>query len=274
MEAQAKNTAVTNWKVMSYNVLLNFTKEGRDPNFTVDLVESVLSESPDILGTQETTFDLQEKCLKNLTGYTCFIGEVYHDELRRGNYIYIKDNKFNVIEFGHRFMSDTPTVRSKYEKSREYRGFNYLHLEDKETGSRLLFLNLHADYRADEDTRVLQLRAVNTFIKDPKWENTPIVILGDFNSTAPQASITTFLAENERLGMTSEVAEVTGDTGPTLVEGKFTQRIPYVFDYIFVTKDLIRTKYYSAIDNIKNGKYPSDHLPVVANIEVDAPLKA
>ena len=270
MEAQAKTT----WKVMSYNVLLFFTKEGRDPNFPVDLVESVLAEAPDIIGTQETTAELQEKCLKNLTGYTCFIGEYYDDKLRRGNYIYVKDNKFNVIEMGHRYMSDTPMVRSKYEGSREYRGFNYLHLEDKETGSRLLFLNLHADYRADEATRVLQLKAVNTFIKDPKWENTPIVILGDFNSTAPQASISTFLAENERLGMTSEVAEVKGDTGPTLVEGKFTERIPYVFDYIFVTKDLVDTKYYSAIDNIKNGKYPSDHLPVVAEIEVACPEKA
>ena len=39
-------------------------------------------------------------------------------------------------------------------------------------------------------------------------------------------------------------------------------------NYIFVTKDLISTKYYSAIDNVKNGKYPSDHLPVLAEIEI------
>ena len=265
---QTQSTAGDRYKIMTYNVLLFFTKEGRDPNFPVDLVESVLAEAPDILGTQETTAELQEKCLKNLTGYTCFIGEVYHEELRRGNYIYLKDDKFNVIEMGHRFMSDTPTVRSKYEKSREYRGFNYLFLEDKNTASRLLFLNLHADYRADEDTRVLQLKAVNKFLMEERWAGIPAVIVGDFNSTAGQASIPTFLSDNPRLGMTSEIAEVKGDTGPTLIGGGFTEKIPYVFDYIFVTKDLIDTKYYSVIDNIKNGKYPSDHLPVVAEIEL------
>ena len=93
-------------------------------------------------------------------------------------------------------------------------------------------------------------------------------VVGDFNSTAEPTSISSFLADNARIGMTSEIAEVKGDIGPTLVEGAFTQRIPYVFDYIFVTKDLVSTRYYSAIDNIKDGKYPSDHLPVVAEIEI------
>ena len=105
-------------------------------------------------------------------------------------------------------------------------------------------------------------------MKDAKWKNVPAIVVGDFNSTAEQASISSFLADNPRIGMTSEIAEMKGDTGPTLVACAFTQRIPYVFDYIFVTKDLIRTRYYSAIDNIKNGKYPSDHLPVVAEIEI------
>ena len=32
--------------------------------------------------------------------------------------------------------------------------------------------------------------------------------------------------------------------------------------------DPIDTKYYSAVDNIKNGKYPLEHLPVIAEIEI------
>ena len=255
-------------KVMSYNVLFNFEKEGRDPSFTVDLAATIREQSPDIFGTQENTAKMHEKCLSKLEEYTCFKGDIYIDSDARGNYVYWKTDKFNVIEAGHRYMSDTPTVRSKYEKSREYRGFNYLFLESKKTEKRFLFLNLHADYRADDGTRALQLKAVNTFLKDEKWKNVPAIVVGDFNSTAEQTSISSFLADNPRIGMTSEIAEVKGDIGPTLVEGAFTQRIPYVFDYIFVTKDLISTKYYSAIDNVKNGKYPSDHLPVVAEIEI------
>ena len=45
-------------KVMSYNVLFNFEKEGRDPSFTVDLAATIREQSPDIFGTQENTADL------------------------------------------------------------------------------------------------------------------------------------------------------------------------------------------------------------------------
>lgn len=267
MKNQSTATKIDCLKIMSYNVLLDFYKEGRDPSFIVELPASIREQAPDILGTQETVTDMHDQCLSLLEGFSCFKGEAYTENNGRGNYVYWRADKFNVLEAGHRYMSDTPTVRSKYEKSREYRGFNYLFLESCETGNRFLFLNLHADYRADEDTRVLQLKTVNAFLNEEKWKEFPAIIVGDFNSTANQASISTFLADNPRLAITSEVAEVTGDTGATLVGG-FTSKIPYVFDYIFVTKDKINTKYYSDIDNIKNGKYPSDHLPVVAEIEL------
>ena len=265
---KAINAGLETLKIMTYNVLLNFEKEGRSPDFTIDLEASIREMDPDVIGTQETTAEMHEKCLCRLTEYACYRGEAYTENNLRGNYVYWKEDKFNALEMGHRYMSDTPTVRSKYERSREYRGFNYLLLESRETGNRFLFLNLHADYRADEETRVLQLKTVSAFLKDEKWKNIPAIIVGDFNSTAEQASISAFLADNANIGMTSEIAREKGDTGPTLVCGLFTKRDPYVFDYIFVTKDLINTKYYSVVDNIKNGKYPSDHLPVVAELEI------
>ena len=268
MEKQSNNAKTDFLKIMTYNVLLDFEKEGRSPDFTVDLEASIRAADPDILGTQETTAQMQEECLSRLEGYACFRGEAYTEHNARGNYVYWKTAKFKALETGHRYMSDTPTVRSKYEKSREYRGFNYVYLESLETGNRLLFVNLHTDYRADENTRVLQLKSLTAFLQEKAWEDVPVVVAGDFNSTAEQASIPAFLADNARIGMTSEIAEVKGDIGPTLVAGGFTQRIPYVFDYIFVTTDKIRTKYYSVIDNLANGKYPSDHLPVVAEIEL------
>ena len=266
MKAQATKKT-DSIKVMSYNVLLDFVKEGRAPDFPVDLIASIREQDPDILGTQETTAEMHEKCLCNLEEYSCFRGEAYTEHNSRGNYIYWKTDKFKVIDKGHRYMSDTPTVRSKYEGSREYRGVNYLYLESVETTNRFLFLNLHADYRADENTRVLQLKAITKFLKS-EWENVPAIIVGDFNSTANQASIPQFLEDNPHIAMTSTVAEVKGDLGPTLVGGGFTQKIPYVFDYIFVTANTINTKYYSAVDNLKNGKYPSDHLPVIAELEI------
>lgn len=258
-------------KIMSYNVLLDFEKEGREPDFTIELAASIKEQSPDIIGTQETVLRMHEECLSKLTEYICYKGEAYTDYNHRGNYVYWKTDKFKALEMGHRYMSDTPMVRSKYEKSREYRGFNYVLLESLKTGRHILFINLHADYRSDEDTRVLQLKTVTAFLKQSRWENVPAIVVGDFNSTAEQACISTFLADNPHIGMTSAIALLKGDVGSTLVGSGFTRRIePYIFDYIFITKDTVSTRYYSAIDNVKNGKYPSDHLPVIAEIEICA----
>ena len=268
METRTVNAKNESLKIMTYNVLLDFHKTGREPDFPVKLVESVRGYAPDILGTQETTSELHEKCLSMLDGYTCYRGEAYTENNLRGNYIYWRADKFKALEMGHRYMTDTPTVRSKLEGSREYRGFNYLYLESAETGNRFLFLNLHADYRANEETRVMQLKAVTAFLQEAKWKDAPAIVVGDFNSTASQACIPAFLADNPRMAMTSEIAEAKGDTGPTLIADEFTKRIPYVFDFIFVTKDRINTMYYSVLDNVTDGKYPSDHLPVVADLEI------
>ena len=267
METHTVNPKTESLKVMTYNVLLFFDKEGRAPDFPVKLVESVREYAPDILGTQETTSELHEKCLSMLDEYTCFRGEAYTADNQRGNYIYWRADKFKALDMGHRYMTDTPTVRSKYEGSREYRGFNYLYLESLETGNRVLFINLHADYRANEETRVLQMKAVTAFLQEAEWKDIPAIVVGDFNSTSDQACIPSFLADNPNMGMTSEIAETKGDTGPTLVGGGFTTRLPYVFDYIFVTKELLHTKYYTVVDNLKDGKYPSDHLPVFAELK-------
>ena len=111
MEKQTKK--IVSLKIMSYNVLLDFNKEGREPDFTADLVSSVRKIAPDVLGTQDTTAEMHEKCLSQLQGYSCFRGELYTEGNARGNYVYWRTDKFKVLEMGHRYMSDTPTVRSK-----------------------------------------------------------------------------------------------------------------------------------------------------------------
>ena len=254
-------------KVMTYNVLLNPEKEGRPVNFGEEMAATVREQDPDLFGTQENTQLIHEVSFAGLTEYACFRGEeLSSDPAYRGNYAYWKKDKFKAIEKGHQFMSDTPDVKSKFEGSKEYRGFTYVFLESRETGNRFLFIALHADYRAEESVRVKQLRVLTAFLQSEKWADVPAVVVGDFNSTAQQDSISTFLAENPGIAMTSEAAKTKGDTAGTLIVGGFTTRQDYVFDYVFVTKDRIETEYYSVILNKKEGKYPSDHLPVVARL--------
>lgn len=254
-------------KVMTYNVLLNPEKEGRPVNFGEEMAATVREQDPDVFGTQENTQLIHEVSFAGLTEYVCFRGEeLSSNPAYRGNYVYWKKEKFMAVETGHQFMSETPDVKSKFEGSKEYRGFTYVFLESRATGNRFLFIALHADYRAEESVRVKQLRVLTSFLQSEKWADIPAVVVGDFNSTAKQNSIITFLAENPGIVMTSKAAKTKGDTNGTLIVGGFTTRQDYIFDYIFVTKNRIETEYYSVILNEKEGKYPSDHLPVVAHL--------
>lgn len=261
---------------LSYNVQQDVNKAGRRSDFIEEIAATILAKDADVIGTQENTTAISTALLKKLPGYSCYKGKVYHDSSGVGDYVYWKTDKFNVIDKGHQFMSDTPNSRSKYKESNEYRGFTYLILESKETGKRFLFVNVHTDYRGvgysspgDADpVRVKQLKTLTAFLNQKNGDNIPMIIVGDFNATPNKDSISTFEDDNPRLGNSMNVAKTKGDIAGTLVVAEFSTREYYVYDYIFATTDKIFVQYFSAVDNVENGKYPSDHLPVVANLDI------
>ena len=172
---------------------------------------------------------------------------------------------------GYFYLSDTPTIKSKYDDSNHYRTMSYVILEVKETGKQFLFINTHTDYRAQEATRTKQLSVLTSLIKKINKDNLPTVVLGDLNTYKTidgGVSLLTFLSNNKHIKLSYDVAESKGDTGSTLINNFTTRNDPYIFDYILVSIDSICTKYYTVVDNIKDGKYPSDHLPVLAQIDI------
>ena len=72
--------------------------------------------------------------------------------------------------------------------------------------------------------------------------------------------------------VTRDSAIIQGDIGGTLdkwdadTSTNRSAREDYIFDYI-LTKGNCDTVYYTVVDNkIDSGKYPSDHIPVMARI--------
>ena len=253
------------FNVMTYNILMDMNKSGRPSDARIRMVKTILNNDVDVLGTQEDGSEHSKYFVENLKKYDIYRG--YSDS---GDYIYWRKDKFDSLAEGYYFLSDTPEERSKYSDSNQYRTMTYVILKEKQTGKQFLFVNTHLDYRSSEETRVKQIDVLAALIKKVNKDNLPFVVLGDFNTTMDTSgsAVVNFLWKNPNIDLTSKVAESKGDKGPTLIEGKFTLRHPYVFDYIFVTPDLVYTKYYTVVNNIFNGKYPSDHLPVLAQIEI------
>ena len=253
------------FNVMTYNILGDMNKSGRPSDARIRMVKTILNNDVDVLGTQEDGNEHSKYFVENLKKY-----DIYRGYAESGDYIYWRKDKFDSLAEGYYFLSDTPEKISKYSDSNQYRTMTYVILKEKQTGKQFLFVNTHLDYRSSEETRVKQIDVLAALIKKVNKDNLPLVVLGDFNTTMDTGgrAVVNFLWKNPNINLTSKVAESKGDKGPTLIEGKFTLRHPYVFDYIFVTPDLVYTKYYTVVNNIFNGKYPSDHLPVLAQIEI------
>ena len=252
--------------VMTYNILSNMEKEGRPEDCRARMTDTILENDVDVLGTQEDGEEHSAAFIQLLGSYSVFKGDI-----EEGNCIYWKTDKFNLKKKGYFYLSDTPTIKSKYDDSNHYRTMSYVILEVKETGKQFLFINTHTDYRAQEATRTKQLSVLTSLIKKINKDNLPTVVLGDLNtykSIDGGVSLLTFLSNNKHIKLAYDVAESKGDTGSTLINNFTTRNDPYIFDYILVSIDSICTKYYTVVDNIKDGKYPSDHLPVLAQIDI------
>ena len=253
---------------MSYNVLGDLNKPGRPTDAREQMVQTILENDVDVFGTQEDNPENNEVFMELLGNYSSYVGVGENDN---GNHIYWKTDKFNLIKKGYYYLSDAPASKSKYEDSTQYRTMSYVVLEIKETGKQFMFVDTHLDYRASEATRVKQINVLASLIKKINKGDLPVIILGDFNTlvTKSNGAVSVFLGNNSNFVMTSKAAEKKGDTGESLVKQEdFETRYLGVYDYIFVSVDNVYTKYYTVVNNVSDGKYPSDHLPVFAQIDI------
>ena len=92
--------------------------------------------------------------------------------------------------------------------------------------------------------------------------------MGDMNShyKGGQGKVNMKLFEDDGFEKTCTEANVKGDVGGTLANSR-TTRPEWIFDYILVKGDL-DTASSTVVDNPidTDGKYPSDHVPVLAKI--------
>ena len=267
-ECEFPDIKIDSIKVMSYNVLGDLNKPGRPTDAREQMVQTILENDVDVFGTQEDNPENNEVFMELLGNYSSYVGVGENDN---GNHIYWKTDKFNLIKKGYYYLSDAPASKSKYEDSTQYRTMSYVVLEIKETGKQFMFVDTHLDYRASEATRVKQINVLASLIKKINKGDLPVIILGDFNTlvTKSNGAVSVFLGNNSNFVMTSKAAEKKGDTGESLVKQEdFETRYLGVYDYIFVSVDNVYTKYYTVVNNVSDGKYPSDHLPVFAQIDI------
>lgn len=225
------------------------------------IINNIEDVKPDIIGFQEVTWLHYNYLTDSLYEYDSVIN--YRDEsiMSEGCPVFYRKDKYDLIDKGSFWLSETPDVMSKDWGSACYRICSYVILKEKASGKELVVFNTHLDHVSDE-ARINGIAVV--LDKIAEFGGKPSVLMGDLNAKPNSA---TYLSATENFLDANIVAAVSEDGATYQNWGLMltNERI----DYIMVSKTGITVEKYAIVDTVYNGVFPSDHFPIYVDITLD-----
>lgn len=246
-------------KVMTFNVLCAGVGENhwcRRQKLVRDIIKKY---EPDAFGLQEAHYGWMRYIANQLKDNYAYVGVGKDDGGIKGEFspVFYNKNKYDLHENGDFWLSETPDKPGLGWDAVENRICAYAVLKDKETGEEYAVFNTHLDHIGD--TAVLE-GAKLVAARTEKFRNIKTVVMGDFNET-PDSEVYSFMLEND-FEDSRNIAEKADDIGSLHHFGKVSKMIDFVF-----VKNAVSVKEVKTVTDRINGKFPSDHYPVVADIE-------
>lgn len=226
------------------------------------VVNNVKQEQPDVIGFQEVQ-PIHEKYLRaHLDGYEFIVAYRTKLDPKEGMLLAYRKDRFTAEKEGMFWVSETPEKMSKDWGSASYRVAAYAKLLDKKTNKYVSIIDTHLDNASDkareEGIRVL-IKQVNSL------ELVNPILLGDMNDF--DDSIMYKYATEHGYVDAFKVADTfyigTGATYQAYGKKLNHKRI----DYFFLDPS-IHVNDYHVVDKLYDGVYPSDHFPIVININL------
>lgn len=255
-----------NLRVMSYNIRYDNPADGPNAwsNRKAFLVDQVKKVDPDILGVQESLPAQVEYLSHSLPGYGR--AGVGRDENGSGESttIFFRLDRFEMTESRMFWLSETPEVMSKGWDAAIRRICTYVRLRDRKSGQNLLVLNTHFDH-VGMYARRKSAELLNQKIAELNKEDHPVILLGDFNAK-PDSSpveILKYYLRDARL-IASNVTRPQQGSYNAFDASKPAEDL---IDHIFVSGDFDVMSYSMPVETLE-GRYPSDHFPIVAEIRL------
>ena len=185
--------------------------------------------------------------------------------------LYRKD-RFGMIDSGTFWFSDTPSVAgSKDWGNMPPRICSWIHLAETKTGHGLYVYNVHLDHMS-QNSRAKSVELLAHKIAT-RPTNDPFIVMGDFNMEIQNPAMQWL----NRIGIgkprlaSTDVWQSIHPNRPVGTRQGFDGKGsgPHI-DHIRVSSNLHAMD--ARIDtHSRNGRYPSDHFPVVANIRIEGP---
>lgn len=265
--AAALTLAAADLRITSYNVRYPAKSDGENvwEKRKDILIESIRKMDPDVMGTQEL-FKLQGDYIVEKLPEYAWLGVS-----RRGNTedeymgVFYKKSKWKVVESGNFWLSETPDApgSSNWDMSLP-RMATWALFEAAEGRGRFYFVNTHMAHRREDETArqksamVIQnwLGKLDAFV--------PVILTGDFNSAAEGGTYQKMIS-----GFSDAWKIAERRSGPEGTFHGFRGRPGNMrIDWIFL-RGAWRVKEAETVTWNDGGRYPSDHFPVWAVVELE-----
>ena len=250
-------------KVMTYNIRYDNSKDGDNwwEHRKDEVVKLVQHYHPEFLGIQEGLIHQVEFIKANSSDYN-FVGVGRDDGIRKGEYtaIFYDVTKFELVSTNTFWLSETPEEISVGWDASMERICTYGKFIDRASNKSLFVFNAHLDHRGPESRKMaarLMIKKINDLVRN----NSPVVLMGDFNCQPGSDPFNILLAELDD-GIELSTQPFYGPHGTFNgfdTEAVLDRRIDYIF-----SKNLEIHSYRHIDDRRKNQLWVSDHLPVLS----------
>ena len=260
-------------RIMSYNI--KFDDKSDTLNSWDKRKEQVVNlisfYQPDFLGTQEGLL-YQLQYMQNGLSHMKWIGVGRTDGKKKGEFsaLFYNTERFELLEDSDStiWLSETPGKPSKSWDAALPRILTWGKFRNTSTQKEFYVFNTHFDHIGDTartESAKLIVETVKTI-----GGNSPVILMGDFNVT-PNAKPYIVLTQSNSSLQDAYHRSVLPHVGPEFsfegfeVMGSSNKRR---IDYIFVN-DKVDVLKHAIISDFRDGRYPSDHLPVIAEIRLE-----
>lgn len=258
-----------NMRVMSYNIRYKNTIDSINGwEFRKENVVGLIRyHQADVVGLQEAQAEQMADLEKLLPEFGWY--GVPRVEGKSGEYtaiLYRKD-RFELLDSGTFWFSETPHVKGSKSWDAFYpRTASWCKLSDRKLRREFYFFNTHLDHRG-EIARQKSAEVLHTQISDIAGSR-PVILTGDFNASPTSITYQKLVAGDKLLD--SYKQSETPHYGPVNTSSGFFVRkepIRSRIDYIFVNAK-VRVLQHATLTDQQEGRYYSDHLPVMAVVDL------
>ena len=258
---------------MTWNIRYNNPDDGVNawPNRKDWVAEIIIKSKADIAGFQEVLVGQLEDLKVRLPEMDVY-GVGRDDGKNAGEFtpIFFRKDRFELVEKSTFWLSPTPDkTASKGWDAALPRIASWVKLKDRQTGTVFYVMNTHFDHfgtQARAESAALLLKHLRENFVDH-----PVILTGDLNTTPDSPPYNTLIGKGtETRPVYFDAFEHSAQKpeGPDSTWNGFEAIVPHRrIDFVFTTKS-VGVERFQTLDDQRESRFPSDHLPVVAELEL------